>query len=113
MKTLLGTAIGIAAICHHEQSDRGEKAYILHPLRMMMRLRTDDEELMCIAVLHDCIEDSELELVEASQIIEVRGEKFPVRERYSKCKTCGEEFYDPETCLDPLDEAYRKYIAPL
>jgi len=57
MKNMLGTAIAIAATCHVEQTDRGGKAYILHPLRMMMRLRTDDEELMAIAVLHDCVED--------------------------------------------------------
>ena len=68
MRTLLGTAIGVAAICHHDQSDKGGNAYITHPLRMMMRLRTDDEELMCIAVLHDCIEDSELELDHLSQL---------------------------------------------
>lgn len=62
MRTTLGTAIGIASICHHDQTDKAGKAYILHPLRMMMRLRTDDEELMCIAILHDSIEDSELTL---------------------------------------------------
>jgi len=61
MKSMLGTAIAIAATCHVEQTDRGGKAYILHPLRMMMRLRTDDEELMCIAVLHDCVEDCEID----------------------------------------------------
>ena len=54
---MLGTAIAIAATCHVEQTDRGGKAYILHPMRMMMRLRTNDEELMCIAILHDCVED--------------------------------------------------------
>ena len=57
MKNMLGTAIAIAATCHVEQTDRGGKAYITHPIRMMMRLRTDDEELMCIAILHDCVED--------------------------------------------------------
>lgn len=55
--TMLGNAIAIAATCHVDQTDRGGKAYILHPLRMMMRLRTSDEELMAIAVLHDCVED--------------------------------------------------------
>ncbi len=68
MRTLLGTAIGVAAICHHDQSDKGGKAYITHPLRMMMRLRTEDEELMCIAVLHDCVEDSELTLDNLSEL---------------------------------------------
>ena len=62
MKTILGTAISVGSICHHDQTDKAGKAYILHPLRMMMRLRTDDEELMCIAILHDAIEDSELTL---------------------------------------------------
>ena len=54
---MLGNAIAIAATCHQEQVDRGGKAYVLHPLRMMMRLRTDDEELMAIAALHDVVED--------------------------------------------------------
>jgi len=57
MKNMLGTAIAIAATGHIDQIDRGGKAYILHPIRMMLRLRTDDVELMCIVILHDCIED--------------------------------------------------------
>lgn len=57
MRTLLGTAIALAATAHEHQSDKAGKAYILHPLRMMMRLRTDDEELMAIAILHDVVED--------------------------------------------------------
>lgn len=55
---LLGKAIAIAATAHQSATDKGGKAYILHPLRVMMRLRTDDEELMQIAVLHDVVEDS-------------------------------------------------------
>jgi len=55
---LLGTAIAIASEVHEYQTDKGGNAYILHPIRIMMRLRTDDEELMQIAVLHDVIEDS-------------------------------------------------------
>ena len=68
MKTILGTAISIASICHHDQIDKAGKAYILHPLRMMMRLRTNDEELMCIAILHDAIEDSELTLEDLQEL---------------------------------------------
>lgn len=55
---MLGTAIAIAATVHENQRDKGGHAYILHPIRIMMRLRTEDEELMSIAVLHDAIEDS-------------------------------------------------------
>lgn len=54
---MLGKAISIAAQSHEKVCDKGGKAYILHPIRIMMRLRTDDEELMQIAILHDVVED--------------------------------------------------------
>lgn len=57
--TMLGRAIAIAASVHETQKDMGGNAYILHPIRLMMRLRTDDQELMQIAILHDSIEDSD------------------------------------------------------
>lgn len=56
---MLASAIGFAAIVHAAQRDKGGKAYILHPLRVMFRVGTDDEELAAIAVLHDSIEDSD------------------------------------------------------
>jgi len=62
MKNILASAIALAAKAHEDQTDRGGHAYILHPLRMMMRLRTTDDELMAIAVLHDVIEDSDYTL---------------------------------------------------
>lgn len=54
---ILAKAISFASDMHVTQTDKGGNAYILHPLRMMMRLRTNDEELMAIAVLHDVVED--------------------------------------------------------
>ena len=53
----LAKAIQFASDKHSNQTDKGGNAYILHPLRMMMRLRSSDEELMSIAVLHDTAED--------------------------------------------------------
>jgi (p)ppGpp synthase/HD superfamily hydrolase len=53
---------------HHGQFDRGGKPYILHPLRVMSFLKEDDEELMCIALGHDVIEDTKVtykDLIEA------------------------------------------------
>jgi (p)ppGpp synthase/HD superfamily hydrolase len=55
---MLSTAIKIAVEAHDMQYDRGGNPYILHPLRVMSYLNTDDEELQCIAVLHDVVEDS-------------------------------------------------------
>lgn len=53
-----GVAMAVAADTHKDQRDRGGAPYILHPMRIAMRLRTNDYELMSIAVLHDVIEDS-------------------------------------------------------
>lgn len=65
---LLAVAIQFAAEKHVSQTDKGGSAYILHPLRMMMRLRTSDEELMAIAVLHDVVEDCGVSFSELSAI---------------------------------------------
>jgi len=55
-------AMLIASREHLGIRDNGGKVYILHPIRVAMRLRTDDEDLMCIAALHDVIEDSDVTL---------------------------------------------------
>lgn len=52
----LNDAIAIAAIVHKGQLDKAGDAYILHPLRMMMRM--NDETSRIVAVLHDVVEDS-------------------------------------------------------
>jgi (p)ppGpp synthase/HD superfamily hydrolase len=43
---------------HAGQFDRGGNPYALHPLKVMHYLKSDDEELMCIALGHDVIEDT-------------------------------------------------------
>lgn len=53
-------AVLLASQAHLGVRDKGGKSYILHPIRIAMRLRTDDEELMSIAILHDVIEDSSI-----------------------------------------------------
>lgn len=53
----LAKAIQIAATAHVEHFDKGDNAYILHPLRVMNGLESKDPEVMQIAVLHDVIED--------------------------------------------------------
>jgi (p)ppGpp synthase/HD superfamily hydrolase len=65
---MLGKMIVIATNAHDGQFDRGGRPYILHPLAVMQMLKTDDEELQCIAVGHDVIEDTKVtysELIEA------------------------------------------------
>lgn len=54
---MLATAIKLASDAFVTSIDKGGKPYILHCLRVMNAVDQTDEELMCIAVLHDLIED--------------------------------------------------------
>jgi guanosine-3',5'-bis(diphosphate) 3'-pyrophosphohydrolase len=54
----LDKALLIATNAHHGQFDKGGTPYILHPLRVMHYLKSNDEELMCMALLHDVVEDT-------------------------------------------------------
>ena len=56
---LLAKAIRIAAEAHEGVLDKGGNPYILHPFRIMFRLRSDDFELLMIAVMHDVTEDTD------------------------------------------------------
>ncbi|HKQ79515.1 MAG TPA: HD domain-containing protein [Blastocatellia bacterium] len=64
----LERAILIAAQAHLGQRDKAGAPYILHPLRMMMRM--ESEAAMIAAVLHDVVEDSDWTLEQ------LRGEGF-------------------------------------
>lgn len=52
----LEEAIRIAAEAHRGQRDRAGAPYVLHPLRVMLRMGTDAERMA--AVLHDVVEDA-------------------------------------------------------
>ena len=51
----LEKAIQIAVEAHTGQVDKGGNPYILHPLRVMLSLNTDEERI--VGVLHDVVED--------------------------------------------------------
>ena len=53
----LGKAIAIAAQAHQDQYDKAGAPYILHPLRMMLRMSSEAE--MMAAILHDVVEDTD------------------------------------------------------
>lgn len=52
----LTKAIAIACKAHENQKDKAGESYILHPLRLMMRLHNKTDKI--VAVLHDVVEDS-------------------------------------------------------
>lgn len=58
----LERAIQIAAAAHAGQTDKAGEPYILHPLRVMLRVHTEHERIT--AVLHDVVEDSPVTLAE-------------------------------------------------
>jgi len=51
-------AIEIALKAHKNQTDKAGHPYILHPLRLMFKMKTEEE--MITAILHDVIEDSDI-----------------------------------------------------
>lgn len=57
---LLEKMLHIMVNAHAGQFDKGGQPYALHPLKVMHYLKTDDEELQCIALGHDVIEDTDV-----------------------------------------------------
>jgi len=55
MTQTLERAIAIAATAHAGQVDKGGAPYILHPLKVMLRMSMLEERI--VAVLHDVVED--------------------------------------------------------
>jgi len=60
MTQTLERAIAIAASAHAGQVDKGGAPYILHPLKVMLRMSSLEERI--VAVLHDVVEDCGISL---------------------------------------------------
>lgn len=54
----LEKSLQIAIQAYTGQKDKAGKTYILHPLRIMAKMSTENE--MAVALLHDVIEDSDI-----------------------------------------------------
>ncbi|HEX8720186.1 MAG TPA: HD domain-containing protein [Pyrinomonadaceae bacterium] len=65
----LEDAVSIAALAHRGQKDKAGAHYLLHPLRLMLRMNS--EAAMMAAVLHDVVEDT------AWTIEQLREQGFP------------------------------------
>lgn len=57
---LLNKMLVLATNKHSGQFDKAGKPYILHCLAVMYLLNSDDEELQCIALGHDLVEDTDV-----------------------------------------------------
>jgi (p)ppGpp synthase/HD superfamily hydrolase len=58
----LEDAILLAAEAHRGQSEKAGNPYILHPLRVMFRLESENDRI--VGVLHDVIEDTRFTLID-------------------------------------------------
>jgi len=56
----LESAIALAVDAHKGQVDKAGEPYILHPLRVMLRLDTFEERI--VGILHDVVEDTAMTL---------------------------------------------------
>ena len=65
---MLNKAITIATKAHNNQTDKAGQPYILHPLRVMLKLSNDIDRQ--VAILHDVIEDTNI------SIDDLRRERF-------------------------------------
>lgn len=84
-------AVEIAAQAHQGQRDKSGAPYLLHPLRLMMRM--ESEAAMMAAVLHDVVEDS------AWTIDGLRAEGF------------SDEVLDAVDCLTHREgESYESFV---
>lgn len=54
---MLSRMLIIMVQAHAGQFDKGGSPYALHPLKVLHYLKSDDEELQCVALGHDLIED--------------------------------------------------------
>jgi (p)ppGpp synthase/HD superfamily hydrolase len=62
----LEDAISLAVKAHRRRKDKAGAAYILHPLKVMLRMKTKDERI--VAVLHDVIEDTNYTLEDLRKV---------------------------------------------
>ena len=61
---MLSAAIALTSQKFVNTLDKGGNPYILHCLRVMNGVDQNDEELICIAVMHDLVEDTNVTLDE-------------------------------------------------
>lgn len=58
-----------------------------------------------------CGEERVVDEFNGEREMEIRGEKYMVKDHYFICRTCGEEFSNLADPIDPLEDLYNKYRA--
>lgn len=69
----LSAMLLLATTQHNGQFDKGGQPYILHCLKVMHYTRSHDEEIQCIALGHDVIEDTYTDVEAGMVALEAKG----------------------------------------
>jgi (p)ppGpp synthase/HD superfamily hydrolase len=95
----LTAAINLATLAHAGQIDRAGQPYILHPLRVMLKTTTRQQQI--VAVLHDILEDTET-TIETLENAGIAAEL--IRSIVALTKTEGEDYpaYLQRVARDPV-----------
>ncbi|MBR5596792.1 MAG: hypothetical protein IKW30_05225 [Lachnospiraceae bacterium] len=65
--TLIKKAMRIAFEAHKEQVDKNGMPYIYHPFHLAEQM--PDEDTICVALLHDVIEDTDITLEQFLEMV--------------------------------------------
>jgi (p)ppGpp synthase/HD superfamily hydrolase len=96
--TPLESAIILAVQCHARTTDKGGAPYILHPLRVMEAMGSDNPECQIVAVLHDVVEETRKHRRGVGGIMGIRPD-------------FGDRIADAVDAITRSpDETYREYI---
>jgi len=87
---MLEQAISISAMAHAGQTDKAGDPYVLHPIRVMLRVSSYEERI--VAVLHDVLEDTSITI------------------EYLRTQGFSNEVLEALTLLTKTYDAYMDYI---
>jgi GTP diphosphokinase / guanosine-3',5'-bis(diphosphate) 3'-diphosphatase len=107
---LLNKMLVLATNAHSGQYDRGGNPYILHCLKVMHYLRSDDEELQCIALGHDIVEDTD---VTYKQLVEEGFTERIIEGIQCLTKQRGETYDEYKLRVFSSEDAMRVKLADL
>lgn len=96
----LERAVAIAATAHEGQRDKADAPYILHPLRVMLRLTSEAERIT--AVLHDVVEDCEGWSFERLLGEGFSNEIIEALQSVTKCEGESYEDFVARACKNPI-----------
>jgi (p)ppGpp synthase/HD superfamily hydrolase len=110
----LSAMLALATARHEGQFDKAGMPYILHPLKVMHYLKSDDEELQCIALGHDLLEDTFKSVEDGVDALRYNGfSERIIQGILALTKLPGESYVDYKTKVKQNADAIQVKMADL